>query len=319
MSKVKCKNCDTVFELTTQEPTVVCPTCGKVYKNPAYQESAPNTTNVQVTEPTPTRSAPNTPPTPMSTLLANTEAIANQQQADDSVKCETHKHLDAVEQCDKCGAPICEICYDNFTLEDDDDEDDGTYHFCADCYKEFARAEGDECKDLKRMVIREFVGIFVGMAIGLILSIIFILDITNNNAHPALAAVGIYAMFLGGSFITIAKKLRNAYSEERTNDTTTNIIVIIFGIIFGVMISPIVTIYRIVARIIDYKNLNKIQAQNDQLLQLIDEFIAQTLSVVAGMDDAIESGGEEVNIDFSLNEGTTIGENGEILRAIRTR
>ena len=70
------------------------------------------------------------------------------------MSCVTHEKRDAVYQCDKCGAPICRQCYDDFALNEG--EDDET-HLCSECYKEAVRSEIAEVRSLKGMVIREFV------------------------------------------------------------------------------------------------------------------------------------------------------------------
>lgn len=330
MAKVRCTACNAAFELTPDSPTINCPSCGKMYKNPIYR--APEAEEIEEDE-TPTvkntrteELSMSTMPSAMANLMQNAQTIANNRAAerderDDREKCATHKNLNAVAECDKCGAPICEICYDNFDLTDDGE----TYHFCADCYKEFMVAEREEADDLKKMVRKEFIGIIAGMVIGLILAILFILDVMNGQASPVLAVVGVYAMFLGGSFITIAKKIKHMYDENRSNDGSVNFFIIVMYIVIGIMISPIVTIARIVLRIIDYKKLNGIITANVELVNTFDnavrESITQTMNigVVANMADALESGGEEINIDLSLSDGITIGAHGEVLRAIRTR
>lgn len=40
MAKVRCSSCSAVFEVSADEPTMKCPSCGRKYRNPAYKGAA---------------------------------------------------------------------------------------------------------------------------------------------------------------------------------------------------------------------------------------------------------------------------------------
>lgn len=240
--------------------------------------------------------------------------------------CISHPEIESVATCDKCGNPICETCYSTFTLEDEGEE----YHFCADCYKGFVRGEIDEAKDLKKMIIKEFIGIALGMLIGLLVGLFLGLKSTILAFQIILPILGV---FVGGSFVTIVKKIYNGYQENkgRSGDDSSWIInlITILAITIGCLIaSPFTTIYRIIIRALDNKSLDEMITNANGVLNSVDEFVArigeyfaeQTVGTAA-LTAAAEgiNAGEEVSLDAIIGEGFEIADNGEFLRKVRMR
>lgn len=246
--------------------------------------------------------------------------------AADAAECVSHKGLPAVYECDKCGAPICDSCYDAFTLEDEGEE----FHFCADCYKGFIAAEAEEAVSLKKMIVREFIGIAFGMVIGFILGLALGMD-TNVLALQIL--LPILGTFVGGSFVTIVKKIYNSYQLNKdTSGGDSSWVFNLFTALFicagYIIISPFTTIYRIVVRVQDRRALDEMLAQVAQVTNAVDEFVqrvaeAAAAAVAGSMAlEAAASGadaGVEISLDDIAGEGFEIAENGEFLRKVRYR
>lgn len=231
------------------------------------------------------------------------------------MNCSTHPKKPAVAKCDNCGAPICETCYDAFELPDNEG------HLCANCYKEELRSDAAEAEALKGMVKKEFIFIIIGLIVGLALGIYCLV----NYGSPFGVIAIIFLPFIMGSLITIIKKIKNQYSEERdeSDDGGSNFLTLIFIILLNILGSPITTIVRFVQRVGDMRTLNRIYSQNIQAISAIDEFITRTLQPSA-VATAAEGGGDvEISLDSILASGlgsdAALCDNGEILRTIRTR
>ena len=238
------------------------------------------------------------------------------------MSCVTHEKRDAVYQCDKCGAPICRQCYDDFALNEG--EDDET-HLCSECYKEAVRSEIAEVRSLKGMVIREFVFIIIGLIVGLILGldICFGFGIIMDEPTGMFIAI-IYLPFIVGSLLTICKKVYYKHQEARYNGDSSPWITPLFNIIIYLLIAPITTIGRFIQRIIDMVRLNRIMQADSAFLVRVDEYIAQSLQPT--MVEAAAAGGvgadlgQEISLDDILGDsGVQIADNGEVLRQVRTR
>lgn len=240
--------------------------------------------------------------------------------------CVSHPEIESVSTCDKCESPICESCYSAFTLEDDGEE----YHFCADCYKGFVKGEIEEAKDLKKMIVKEFVGIAFGMLIGLLVGLFLGLKSSILTWQIVLPILGV---FVGGSFVTIVKKIYNGYQEnkDRSGDDSAwfiNLITILFITIGCLIASPFTTLYRIIIRAIDNRSLDEMITSATGVLSSIDEFVArvgeqfteQTVGAAA-LTAAAEGTdvGEEISLDAIIGEGFEIADNGEFLRKVRMR
>lgn len=235
------------------------------------------------------------------------------------MNCSQHPQRPAVYKCDNCGEPICQSCYDDFEMPDNGG------HLCANCYKEELRHEAAEAKALKGMVTREFVFIIIGLLVGLFFGLDIMFGFGVITDVPTHNPVGlIFLPFIFGSLLTIIKKIKNEYVEQRDEGSDTNWITLIFVIIINLLFSPIMTIMRFFQRIGDMRNLNRIYAQDVNAIIIIDNYLARSLqpSAVAAV-----AGGESEDVEISLESILASGagsdkalcDNGEILRTVRTR
>ncbi len=238
------------------------------------------------------------------------------------MSCITHEKRDDVYQCDRCGAPICRQCYDDFALNEG--EEDET-HLCSECYKEAVRSEIAEIRSLKGMVIREFVFIIIGLIVGLVLGldICFGFGIIMDEPTGMFIAV-IYLPFIVGSLLTICKKVYYKHQEARDSGDSSPWITTLINIIIYLAIAPITTIGRFIQRIVDMVRLNRIMRADSEFLARIDEYIAQTLQPtmveIAAAGGVGSDLGQEISLDDILGDsGVQIADNGEVLRRVRTR
>lgn len=239
------------------------------------------------------------------------------------MNCTTHTNRPAVYECDRCGKPICQACYDDFDINDDDE---GELHLCSECYKEYIRSDAAEAHALKGMVIREFVFIIIGLIVGLILGLDICFGFGIIVDEPTYIVVApIYLPFIIGSLITIIKKIKYSYEDAREEGDDTNWITIIFIIIFQILIAPITTIMRFFQRIGDMRKLNRIERQDTEFLATVERYIEESLkpSYVEQSAAGGASGDVEISLDAilasSAGSEAALCDNGEILRTIRTR
>lgn len=241
------------------------------------------------------------------------------------MNCATHSNRPAVAVCDHCGKPICERCYNDFCIQNANDE-----HLCPECFKREIREEIAEVRELKGMITREFVFIIIGLIVGLVfgLDIYFGFGITTNEPTHIIVAP-IFLPFIFGSLLTIIKKIKNSYMEVRDtsgDDTSTgyNIAMIIIVIAINLVIAPIVTITRFFQRLSDMRKLNRIATQDENSLITIEEYIARSLqpSAVAASSEG-RSDDVEISLDSilasNIGSDAALCENGEILRNVRER
>lgn len=238
------------------------------------------------------------------------------------MNCNAHTSHPTVYECDACGQPICESCYNTFELPNG-------AHVCSECYKKAVREEIADVGVLKGMVIREFIFIIIGLIVGLGIGLYCLINWLGTELQFAAILLMIFLPFVFGSLMTIIKKIKNQYSEKRDTsggDTSMgyNFAMLMMLILTNLLLAPIMTIIRFCQRIGDVKNLNRI-VQNDQtLLVNIDEYISQSnqpSTVVASAN------GDAADVEISLESILAAGggsdaalcDNGEILRTVRTR
>lgn len=235
------------------------------------------------------------------------------------MNCTTHSNRPAVYECDRCGKPICESCYNDFDIASEGE------HLCSECYKNAVRDEIAEVKSLKGMVIREFVFIIIGLLVGLVLGLDICFGFGIISDEPTgMVVAPIYLPFIFGSLLTIIKKIKNEYSEQRVEGDDTNWITLIFVIIINLLLAPIMTIVRFFQRIGDMRKINRIAVQDEALLVTIDDYIARSLqpsAVAASSEGSAED--VEISLDAILASGAgsdaALCDNGEILRTVRAR
>lgn len=241
------------------------------------------------------------------------------------MNCTTHNDRPAVAVCDHCGKPICERCYNDFHIKNEDDE-----HLCYDCFKRVLNEEIGEVRELKGMITKEFVFIIIGIIVGLFLGLDIYFGfgiITSKPTHAIIAPI--FLPFIFGSLLTIIKRIKNSYMEVRDtsgDDTSTgfNIAMIIFTIAINLAIAPIVTTIRFFQRLGDMKKLNRIATTDEDLLLAIEEYIAKSLRP-SGVAASSEGNASDVEISLdailasNLGSDAALCDNGEILRNVRER
>lgn len=240
------------------------------------------------------------------------------------MNCTTHNNRPAVYECDRCGKPICESCYNDFDIASEEE------HLCSECYKNAVRDEIAEVKSLKGMVIREFVFIIIGLIVGLVLGLDICFGFGIVMDEPTgMVVAPIFLPFVFGSLLTIIKKIKNSYMENRdtSGDDTSmgyNFAMIIFAIVLNVIAAPVMTTIRFFQRIGDMRKINRIAEQDEALLVTIDDYIARSLqpsAVAASSEGSAED--VEISLDAILASGAgsdaALCDNGEILRTVRAR
>ena len=125
------------------------------------------------------------------------------------MNCSTHQNRSAVYECDNCGQPICESCYNNFELPNGS-------HVCSNCYKEAVRGEIAEVSSLKGMIKRELIFIIIGMVLGLGVAVYLAISLLSSNELPVyiFIPIFIYLPFIFGSLLTIVKKVIRRFAQS---------------------------------------------------------------------------------------------------------
>lgn len=243
------------------------------------------------------------------------------------MNCVTHTKSPAVAQCDECGRPICQLCYDSFELPNDEG------HLCADCFKKEVNEEISEVNSLISMTKREIgfiiFGFFAGLIGAIVLLFIFLFnpmkDPSFSQPNPLMYLLILYMPFALGSLMTVLKRIFRVFKATNDGSEDSWIYALIFAIIAGwamLLVTPIITIYRFVVRIKDKKRLNVILGNDQHLLTAIDNFIAESLkpSIV---EQSAAGGDVEISLDAilasSAGSDAALCDNGEILRTIRLR
>ena len=239
------------------------------------------------------------------------------------MNCKTHPSRPSVYNCESCGAPICESCYDVFELPDTHE------HVCSDCFKEEVRKEIGEVNALKSMVKREFIFIVIGLVIGLAAGLYFLISWIHTDLKYAAIPLMVFLPFIFGSLMTIIKKIKNQYMDSRdtggdASALGANIFILILTIVLNLVLSPITTLVRFFQRIGDMRQLNTIMQNDERLIVAIDQYIAESLQPSMVEASANGTAGDvELSLDAILAAGggseAALCDNGEILRTVRRR
>ena len=190
--------------------------------------------------------------------------------------CFHHLNRPAGAACDKCGKGLCSECADLFGTTDG-----GTY--CVECYKAIV---GDNVVKLKRargIILREFIFIIAGLILGLIIGI---------AAKQDLIGVVLYVA-VGGSLGTIIKQTANAHYKGW------GWLWVILYFVLMVMVSPIMTVIRIVRRIKDMIRLKKIAQSDADCVLAADQFFRMARNPEAAVEN---EKGEALNVDALMQQ-----------------
>lgn len=134
-----------------------------------------------------------TPPTPTFTPPANAKPSFN------GPACYYHKDEPAVAKCARCGKYICQDCFDNYGVNDDQYKNKA---ICYDCCQQLVAANVEDLKKNKAKIMFQFIVSLVGIVTGLIIGII--LGAESGDAGSA-AMMGLVGAGIGGVFLSAAK------------------------------------------------------------------------------------------------------------------
>lgn len=133
------------------------------------------------------------PPTPTFTPPANAKPSFN------GPACYYHKDEPAVAKCARCGKYICQDCFDNYGVNDDQYKNKA---ICYDCCQQLVAANVEDLKKNKAKIMFQFIVSLVGIVTGLIIGII--LGAESGDAGSA-AMMGLIGAGIGGVFLSAAK------------------------------------------------------------------------------------------------------------------
>ena len=133
-----------------------------------------------------------TPPTPTFTPPANAKPSFN------GPACYYHKDEPAVAKCARCGKYICQDCFDNYGVNDDQYKNKA---ICYDCCQQLVAANVEDLKKNKAKIMFQFIVSLVGIVIGLIFGIAIGAETDAGTA----AVMGLIGAGIGGVFLSAAK------------------------------------------------------------------------------------------------------------------
>ncbi len=202
-----------------------------------------------------------------------------------------YHHLDrpANASCSICGKGLCHECADTFQTTDG-------HIYCVDCYKKVVNENVQNVKKVRRIIIREFVFIMIGLIIGLIIGF----TVANGGMNAVICAAA------GGSIGTIIKQIR--YARYKGWGW---LWVILYAILM-IIVSPIMTLYRIIVRIKDIVKLSKIARNDSAAIELADYFFKLARNPEARVEN---EKGEELDLDAimaDMGESIQVAHDGSI-------
>lgn len=134
-----------------------------------------------------------TPPTPTFEPPKNTKPQFN------GPACHYHKDEPAVARCARCGKNICQDCFDNYGVSNDEYAGQA---LCYDCCQQLVATNVDELKRNKGKIMFQFVLSIIGMVIGFIMGMS--IGIEAGDVGAGFLAGLIYAG-IGGVFLSALK------------------------------------------------------------------------------------------------------------------
>jgi len=248
--------------------------------------------------------------------------------------CSIHKRREAKGYCYKCHNPICDECYNVFKTPNEPPYNG--VHLCAECFKKECEFEYNHNIKIQKMVKKEMKFIIVGMIIGLIISLYLIVkSLIDKTFDWSNLWTVLLIPFIIGSLLTIVKRVirifvaskPDASNSSNDGDISQSLISLIIRIVLTMFIaiiililSPIITIRRIILRRKDLKSLDEMIYDTMSLCNSIDEYMNQ-LSTPSLTEQSTNNndGSVEVSIDAILGNDIKIGQNGQLLHKIQYR
>jgi len=224
--------------------------------------------------------------------------------------CYHHPSQQAVAQCRICGKGLCRDCFDVYGVTS------GQYAgkaLCYDCTSALIAENVADVDKFRARVKRERIFMIVGAILGAIVGI-------AGGIGGVIIGAGI-----GGSLWTIVKTFFSAINDENY--------IVAFG---SIIVSPIITIYRLISRFKQEKQCEEIVASDSSVLQEMRDYFEYTQAmernVSSGIDLATlaDQGGELYNNSYAqtvLQKGEKVAQaelrkgvvqiaaNGEIIRS----
>lgn len=238
--------------------------------------------------------------------------------------CFHHKDFPAVDNCVRCGKPVCQDCKEAYGVVS------GEYAgrcLCYTCCRELVRENVEYHKKLQKKLITLAIGTGIGMIFGFGVFI-------SYGIGPA-----IFGMLWFGSFWNWIKQTFLSYREDKKKRPEDydggygSFMSILILAAVQLLLAPVYTVLKIFRTTMDLIRANKIIQQDSAALTEIDAYMEYTVicqrNAGASLNSLMAEGGElhdniyainlrdngEAAADESLRRcTTTIAENGEIIR-----
>lgn len=197
--------------------------------------------------------------------------------------CHYHKNEPAVAKCVRCGKYICQDCFDNYGVTDEEYQNEA---ICYDCCHEMVSENVKELKKQKAKIIALFVATIIGMIFG------FMCGMSEGSVGLA-----IFCMLWFGSFWTWIKYSVVGWWKNPQGLSLAGFVGACLG---GLIIAPFKTVTKIVQCIIHLvKTSNFIQSDSEALEQMKD-YMEYTL---------VRNQNKGVDIETLLNQRSELADN----------
>ena len=251
--------------------------------------------------------------------------------------CYFHQNEPAVDECARCGKPLCQDCVDNYQVTGGDYAGEP---LCYDCCQELVADNVRELTKNKRKIKFHFILSIIGMSIG------FLIGLISGIAAGTIAGGLIYGVIfagVGGCFLSFLKFyfsmlwtcIKVGFKQAFENGIW-GVIGVILRFMFEVVVAVFKCIYYTIRNTIDYikyiKQTSGFIESDKQALQQMADYMEYTLvrsqnvgvDLATLMNDQLSNNSYAQNVmqngeahaEASLRECvTSINENGEIIRS----
>lgn len=250
--------------------------------------------------------------------------------------CHFHKHEPAVDNCARCGKPICKDCSESYRVVNDEFEGKPLcYECCAELVKDNVRL----LKRNKRKILFNFIFTIIGMLFGLFVGTRFTTGADAGDIPGGYKAfIIIISIFIGGCLWTFIKGwARRMFGKKGDEFSWIRFFV---GLIIGFFIEAILSIFRTIAKIVNHirylVRTSKLIKSDAQAVKEITDYFNYTmvmdqnagadLSTLVGENGALRNNsfartvlenGEIAAAENVRNCVTSISESGEIIRSFQ--
>lgn len=278
---------------------------------------------------------------PIFTPPTNTNQFSN------GTRCHYHSGEPAVTTCARCGKPICQDCFDNYSVSSGEYEGQA---LCYDCCRELVADNIALLKKNKGKIKFHFILSIIGMVIGFILGIVFgVSGGADTGGFFGGILYGLLFAAIGGVFWSFFKfwlsclwvTIKESVKALADGGGIWAVIGIMFVISFRVGIETIKCFYYTIRNTIDYikyiKETEGFIESDTNSLQQMDDYMQYTLvrnqnksvdlDILLGQSKElannsyarmVQERGEE-GAEAALRECVaTINENGEIIRSFNS-